>query len=197
LGSSLQNISINKQKGKDMDPTIISTVIGASATISAALIARTKGKALSELKKEWSEYQGQASTHESYLDIEYGVHIISPVNERVSGDVIEIKGTYKVMPPPDALRLFAVSPDKTSLGERFWPQEIVKEFSPETKTWKAKANIVGLPQNGGSIIVAVVGQPTIVLWNYYYKVGPRVGWWDFEGWPTDSKECHRVNIIRV
>lgn len=185
-----------------MEPTIITTIIGAIATIVAALIgasvARSKDKAYTDLKKEWVEYQNQAAKHNSHLDIDYGIRIISPLGEKVSGDIIEVKGTYKVMPPPDTLRLFAVYPDKTPLGERIWPQEIVKEFSPETKTWKAKANIVGLPPTGGgSIVAAIVGQPTSVLWNYYYKVGPRVGWWDFEGWPTDSVECHRVNIIKA
>ncbi|NUN07533.1 MAG: hypothetical protein HUU57_17465 [Bdellovibrio sp.] len=184
-----------------MESTIVTALIGAIATIVTAIIGavavRSKDKAYSDLKKEWNAYQSQVSKHDSYLDIDYGIRIISPVNEKVSSNEIEVRGTYKIMPPLDTLRLFAVPSDKTELGERFWPQRIVKEFSQETKTWKAKANITGLPQTGGSIVVAVVGQPTVVLWNYYYKVGPRVGWWDFEGWPTDSVECHRVNIIKA
>lgn len=184
-----------------MEPTVLVALIGALATIITAIIglvaSRSKDRAYADLKKEWGEFHNQASKQDSYLNIDYDIRIISPVNEKVSGDVIEVRGTYKIMPPFDTLRLFCISHEKTRLGERFWPQEIVKEFSPATKTWRAKANIAGLPSSGGSILIAIVGQPTAVLWNYYYKVGPRVGWWDFEGWPTDSVECHRVNINKA
>ena len=136
--------------------------------------------------------------NEGYLGYDYGIKITYPDNEPVVGDTVEVRGTYSVIPPHDTLRLFTVHPEKTeNLEERFWPQEIVKEFSQKTKTWKAKVHVGGLPSTGASIIVAIVSQPTIILWNFYYKVGPKIGWWDIEGWPNDSIEYDRVPITRV
>ena len=181
-----------------MEATIITGIIGAIATILAALItARTKDKANDQLKQEWVNYNNAAVSQDSYLTVDYGIKIIYPKNETVSGTTTEVKGTYQVMPPPGTLRLYCVFHERTLLGERFWPQEIVQEFFPETKTWRAKVNIVGLPQAGGAIIAAIVSQPAIILWDYYYKVGPQVGWWDFEGWPNDSMVCDRVSVLRT
>jgi hypothetical protein len=129
----------------------------------------------------------------SYLDMDYGIKIISPRNELITADWIEVKGIYTRMPPHETLRIFTVSTDRTSYGERFWPQDIVREFHPETKTWRTKAHVSGLP-NGGEIIAAIVSQPATVLWNYYYKVGDKICWWDIEGWPNDCKVCDRVSI---
>jgi len=129
-------------------------------------------------------------------ELDYGIKIISPKDELLAGEWIEVKGVYSKMPPHDTLRIFTVSSDRTSYGERFWPQDIVREFSPQTRTWRSRVHIGGLPSTGGGIVAAIVGQPTIVLWNYYYKVGPQVNWWDIEGWPSDSKVCDRVPIRR-
>lgn len=132
----------------------------------------------------------------SYHDMDYGIKIISPRDELLTADWIEVKGLYSRMPPHDTLRMFTVSADRTSYGERFWPQDIVREFFPDTKTWRTRIHIGGLPSAGGGIIAAIVGQPTTVLWNYYYKVGDKINWWDIEGWPNDSKVCDRVSIRR-
>jgi|ERR1041385_7084656 hypothetical protein len=133
---------------------------------------------------------------ESHLDVDYGIKIISPRDELLTADSIEVKGVYARIPPHDTLRIFTVSSDRTKNGERFWPQYVVSEFFEETKTWRAKVQIGGLPPSGGGIVAAIVSQPSIVLWKYYYKVGPHIGWWDFEGWPNDSKICDRVSIRR-
>jgi hypothetical protein len=181
-----------------MEATVITAIIGAIATILAAIItARTKDKVNDQLKKEWANYKNAVSSQESYLTVDYGVKIIYPKNEAVSGNRIEVKGTYTIMPPPDTLRLYTVHSERTSYGERFWAQEIVKEFFPDTKTWRARVEISGLPQNGGSIVVAIVSQPAIVLWDYYYKVGPHIGWWDIEGWANNSVVCDRVPLIKA
>ncbi|HKP52905.1 MAG TPA: hypothetical protein VJ183_09655 [Chloroflexia bacterium] len=96
--------------------------------------------------------------------------------------------------------MFTVNPERTPNGERFWPQEIVREFFQEPNTWRAKIYVGDVPP-GLSVIAAIVGQPTIVLWDYYYKVGhgvgSQIGWWDFEGWPHDSVICDRVTITRA
>lgn len=121
-----------------MDSTVIAAIIGAISTIIAAIIgiitARSKDKAYSELQKEWGEYKKAIVDQSSYLNIDYGIRIISPTDEPVHGDTIEVRGTYKIMPPPGTLRLYTIAPDKTEYGERYWPQEIVKDFFPETKT---------------------------------------------------------------
>lgn len=126
----------------------------------------------------------------------YGIKIIYPGDDPVTEDWVEVRGLYSRIPPHDTLRLFVVSSDRTSDGERFWPQGVVREFFPDTKTWRCKINTKKVPIAGGAVIAAVVGQPTIVLWNYYYKIGRLLGWYDFEGWPSDSKVCDRVSIRR-
>ncbi len=128
---------------------------------------------------------------------DYGIKIISPKNNDFVGQFINVTGSYSKIPPPDTLRLFTVKPERTEKGERFWPQEIVKEFNTETKSWSARVNIGDPNESEWGIIVAVIGQSTTVLWDFYYRIGPQVGWWDFQGWPTDSQICHRISVKRV
>lgn len=185
-----------------MDATVITAIIGAFATVITAIIGalatRAKEKTNVELKKEWAEYNNAVSQHESYLDVDYGIKIVSPKDGDEIGELIEVTGVYAIMPPPKNLRLFTVNPERTNYGERFWPQEIVIDFFPETKTWRAKVIIGGGPSEiKWGIIAAIVGPSTIVLWDFYYKVGPKMGWWDFEGWPADTKICHRIRVNRV
>lgn len=150
------------------------------------------------LEKEYSKFfKTVVSSNKSYLDIDYGIKIITPNDELLSNEWVDVTGKYSIMPPPDTLRLFTVHPEKTTYGERIWPQEIVKEFQSETNSWRAKVNIGGLPKDGGKVVAAIVGQPTIVLWNYYYKVAPEIGWWDIEGWPSDTKICDRVPVRKL
>lgn len=149
------------------------------------------------LEHEYGTYKSAADTSQSYLDIDYGIRIISPVNGENCDVGIEVIGQYKVQPPPETLRLFAVHPRKNQYGDRIWPQEIVREFSFEEKTWRAKVNIGGGQLEGWKIIPAVVGESTIVLWNYYYKVGKEVGWWEIDGWPQDVKKYPEVSVNRV
>lgn len=185
-----------------MEATIVTAIIGAIATVVAAIItAHAKDKATAQLKKEWTDYRSAASQRESYLDVDYGIRIISPKNDDKVAEWIEVTGVYAVMPPPGTLRLFTVNPEKTNLGERYWPQEIVKDFSSETKTWRAKVNIGGVSGNPSKIqwgiMAVIVGPSAIVLWDYYYKVGPTNRWPDFEGWPPDAKTCHRIRVQRI
>lgn len=141
-------------------------------------------------------YVTNRKTADAQMALDYGIKIISPKDDLLTADWIEIKGIYSKMPPHDTLRIFSVSSDRTSYGERYWPQDTVREFSADTKTWRARAHIGNLPASGGAIIAAIVGQPTIVLWNYYYKVGPKLDWPDIEGWPNDSTVCDRAPIRR-
>jgi hypothetical protein len=185
-----------------MDSTIIVAVIGALATVVTAIIGtvttRAKEKTNFELKKEWAEFKNAVSQRESYLDVDYGIRIVSPNDGEGVREWIEVTGVYSIMPPPKTLRLFIVNPERSKYGERFWPQEIVTDFFPETKTWRAKVHIGDGPSEiKWGIIAAIVGPSTIVLWDYYYKVGPAIGWWNFEGWPTDNKICHRIQVKRV
>jgi hypothetical protein len=182
--------------------TIIIAIIGAIATITAAIIgavtARSKDRINANLKREWSDYKNAVSQRESYLDVDYGIKIVWPKDDEQVGEGIEVTGIYAIMPPPKTLRLFTINPEKTNYGERYWPQEIVTDFFPETKTWRAKVNIGGGPSDiKWGIFAAIMGPSAIVLWDFYYKVGPKIGWWDFEGWPPDAKVCHRIRVKRV
>jgi hypothetical protein len=160
---------------------------------TSALLAATITAVIGPIVTYYSINRKKADSV-SNLEVDYGIKIISPKDEVLTAEWIEVRGIYTTVPPHETLRIFVVSSDRTSNGERFWPQGTVREFSPETKTWRSKVNIAGLPSNGGGIVAAIVGQPTTVLWNYYYKVGPHIDWWDFEGWPLDSRICDRVSI---
>lgn len=161
--------------------TLITGIIGAIATIAAAIIGRRT--APKESGKELNE--------------KYGVKIISPKEGDQVSEWVEVTGIYSIKPPLETLRLFTTDSSKTQNGERYWPQEIVRLFDEDNRTWQAKINIGNPdPNKQWSIVVGIVGQPTITLWNYYYKVGPKIGWWDFEGWPSDSKVCHRINYLK-
>ncbi len=194
--------------------TIIAAVIGVIGTVASTILAyylnrkssqlEQQSSKLEQLEGELSQYKKGGVHAESYIHCDYGIKIISPRDEPIINAIIEVTGIYSVMPPPKAMRLFVAH------GECFWPQEMVTKFFPETRTWRARADISGLPiPTGGSIIVAIVGQPTNVLWDYFFKVGnnvvaltnniePPIGWWwPFEGWPHDSVECHRVPVTRA
>jgi hypothetical protein len=150
-----------------------------------------------QLKKKGGE--NATSSRDEFLDLDYGIKIISPKDGEVVGKLIEVLGVFSVMPSPERLRLFTVCPSKTRYGERYWPHEVVKDFSSETNIWRTKVNIQNDPSDTEwGIIAAIVGQSTIALWNFYYKVGPTIGWWDFEDWPKDdTKICHRIRVLRV
>ena len=172
--------------------TIVAVVTAIIGPIAVYYVTNRKNALI---KKEWSDYKKAESQSGSYLNIDYGIKITSPRGETVSEDWMDISGIYSIMPPPETLRLYTFNPNRTNYGERFWPQQVVKEFFPETKTWRARAPVGGLPKGGG-VLAAIVSQPAIVLWDYYYKVGPKMDWWDIEGWPSDSPICDRVVINR-
>lgn len=139
-----------------------------------------------------------ATPRSSYINADYGIKIISPRNRsHVSGTVIEVTGLYATLPPSETLRLFTIHPTKTSYGERVWPQEVVKEFYSETQTWRAHVHLGSGSGEELDIVAAVVGQSVIILWDFYYKVGPVVGWWEFEGWPDQAIICDRVTTIKA
>ena len=67
-----------------IDATIVTAIIGAIATIITAVIgaaaSRAKDRTNAQLKREWEEYKSAVSQQESYLDVDYGVKIISPID---------------------------------------------------------------------------------------------------------------------
>lgn len=131
--------------------------------------------------------------------IDYGVRITYPQSEPISGSIIEVRGVYMIKPPSNTLRLFTVHLEKSEHGDEFWPQEIVEDsnFVAENKTWRAQVNLGTLPKVGSGIIAAIVNNPsTVILWNFYYRVGPQVGWWGIQGWPDDCVICDRITITR-
>lgn len=185
-----------------MDSTIIAAIIGAVVAIVTAAIGAwnniVKGRENREIRQEWEKYKAAASKHAAYVDVDYGIRIVSPASGTNVGEWVEVTGRYDVMPPPQTLRLFTVWRGTSSYGEHHWPQQIVTDFSTDTGIWRAKVHIGDEPSGEMTgIIAAVVGPSSIVLWNYYYKVGPTIGWWDFEGWPADSKVQDRIDVKRV
>lgn len=167
-------------------------------TIIAAFITGLFGPLVLYLVTQGrAKNQNTANPHKAaYLEMDYGIKIVSPKQRDKLEKVTEITGVYSAMPPPKTLRLFIADPNKTASGERYWPQSIVVDFFPETKSWSAKIIVGGDPGTHLGLIAAIVGESTNVLWDFYYKVGPTIGWWDFEGWPKDdTRICDRIEII--
>lgn len=139
--------------------------------------------------------------HNSGQVFDYGVRIFYPQSDPVTGTIIEVRGVYTIMPPSETLRLFTVDPAASAeYGGEFWPQDIVKDsdFEPKTKTWRTHVNLGTLPKIGSGITAAIVNNPsTVALWNFYYRVGPNVGWWGIQGWPDDCVICDRITITRA
>jgi hypothetical protein len=180
-----------------MEPQIVTVIVAVvTAVVGPILVYYVTNRKNTLIRNEWKRYKKFEEDSDSYLRINYGIKITFPKGDTLNGDLIDVTGVYSVMPPPETLRLYTFDPNRTKRGERFWPQDVIREFSPETKTWRGRVHIGGLPKGGG-IIAAVVSQPAIVLWELYYKVGPKIGWWDIEGWPNDSIVCDRVNVTKV
>ena len=72
-----------------------------------------------------------------------------------------------------------------------------KQFDTTKNKWYARVNLGGQPKYGITIAAALIGQPSQVLWDYYYRVSPHVGWWNIFGWPNDSVICDQIGVTRV
>ena len=107
----------------------------------------------------------------------YGIKIDVPRAGAELGETVEVSGSFTQKPPNGMLRLITISSD----GKSFWPQEEIKEFDTTKNKWYARVNLGGQPRYGITIAVVLVGQPSQVLWDYYYRVGPQVGWWSILG----------------
>ena len=182
-----------------MDSTLVAGIIGASATVSGTLITiLVKNRELARVFTEYGAYRAAVSHHESYLDVDYGIAIIAPKDDERVGRDVQVSGVYSIMPPPGTLRLYVQRLALVHRDELYWPQEVVTNFSPTTKTWQAHVNIGGDASDGTwGILAAIVGPSAIVLWDYYYKVGPKTEWCGFEKWPSDARECNRVRVRRA
>jgi hypothetical protein len=130
---------------------------------------------------------------ESYLALDYGIKIETPQAGEELRENVEVMGSYIQQPPDGTLRLFTVSSDG-----RFWPQKIVR-FDMSKHKWYGSVSLGGDRAYGMKIAVAIVGQPTRILWDYYYKVIlKKNGSVSIEGWhPDDAVICDEVGITRV
>ncbi len=123
----------------------------------------------------------------------YGIKITSPKQGADVGAEIEVSGFYEVEPPKDSILLVYVSSD----GRGYWPQNIV-EVNPVRKTWRGKFLMGGDPPQVADVMVAIMGKPGRVLFDYFAKVGQETGRWPaIEKLTDDMVECDRVSVKKT
>ncbi len=135
---------------------------------------------------------------EPHLLVDYGITITKPAKDAKLGQKeVEVKGTYKEEAPEGTLRLF------TMRGNRIWPQETVWTFDRDKKEWAGRVWLGGDPPYPITIVAAIVGQSTLVLWDYERRVRqqcdpkPNFRYPPIEGLPRDLiKQCE-VHVERV
>lgn len=131
--------------------------------------------------------------HDSSRVAGYGIKIDTPRSGSEVGGRVEVSGSYIIRPPDGSLRLFVVSSDE----KRIWPKAIVEQFDVNKHRWLAEVHLGGGSTYGAKIVVAVVGQPSRVLWDYYFEVGPKTIWRHIGAWPSDSIVCDKVGVTKV
>lgn len=123
----------------------------------------------------------------------YGIRILSPQAGAETTEHTVVTGSYKKAPPHGSLRLFVVH----SNGGEFWPQQVITDFDRSRHTWSSFVTLGGNPRYRATIAVALVGQPTQVLWDYFHKVDQMTKWKSIDGWPDDSHICDQVSVTRT
>lgn len=123
---------------------------------------------------------------------DYGLRIEKPEDNAEVGEWFDVSGAYTELPPRGSARLFNRSP----LDAGYWPQSIV-EFDTAAKTWRGEFHLGADPPEEGQIVLAVVGESTRILWDYYWKVGEETGEWPpIEELPEDVFVCDERRVTK-
>lgn len=146
-----------------MDSTIITAIIGAIATITAAYItARLKDKTISDFKNQ------QRSSTNMLSPSEYGVQIVTPSDYDYVEKFFQVSGTYANLPDGHQLWVstFGIATDsKGNKVKHYWPQE---KATTENGKWYSKVyNIGGESGESKEFLVLAVGKDGQALIKYF------------------------------
>src|SRR4051794_10849246 len=93
---------------------------------------------------------------------------------------LDVSGDYKIE-PPDSYRIGIIQLE----GDRLWFKVLV-ELDQNNKTWHAPGVWIGKTSGHVvSLVVALIGRSSFVLWNYHMMVGNRLGWIAIPEKPAD------------
>jgi hypothetical protein len=165
-----------------MTDTVVAALIGACATIVAALVG------------VWIGRRTDTNARHSPLEKEeraLGLRITEPREGVVlPRGSVEIAGTFSTQPQHGSMFLLTSGPT----GRLYWPQVGQPiEFSESRKTWRGSAWIEG----DGLVLVVTVGSGGRSLFAYFQKVGQqRQEYLPIEQLPSDVREHDRM-FIRV
>jgi hypothetical protein len=127
-------------------------------------------------------------------DVAYvGVRITSPHSDDKVDEFFIVSGRYKNKPSKARLQLFV----KPEGGMGFYPQGIATYDSNPDKTWRAECHVGGVSGASTILVAALVGPDGQILFDYYKKVGDRLGKWpSIDNLTSDIEELDRVSVTR-
>lgn len=170
-----------------MDPTIITALIGAFATIAAAAIGvlstRSKEKTNADLKKEITRLQKVAICQPMLSPEDYGITIEIPKEYASVGQIFNVSGTYKNLPDGHVIWIATFGSHKSTnnqMRRHYWPQEpATTTFSTEGKKWNCKVQDIGgkTPGETKEFLVLVAGPDGQALFKYFKKAGSETEKW--------------------
>lgn len=186
-----------------MDSTIVAAIVSAFAAIIAALItANVKDKSYARQEKERAELLKSGSHSNILTPEEYGVEILSPLENQEVKNSFKVEGTIKYLPEGYTIWTSTYGLYKDGDGKvkkRYWPQQPAKiYYSPKLKTWESKINNIGSSSSGEekSFLVFVVGPDGQALFRYFSQVGKFTdSWYPLTELTSDVVECKKVSII--
>ncbi len=179
-----------------METTIVVAIIGAIATIAAALItARAKDRTNEQLNQEISKLRKSAQSSPMLTREEYGIKIVSPAEYANVGTSFEASGTYENLPEGQVIYLstFGIYEDEQGRKrKRYWPQPAGTAHDSDGKKWYC--NMINIGEGKEPMqkeyLVLIAGREGQALFKYFLDAG-----WENKSWPaitqltSDVVEC--------
>ena len=162
-----------------MDPTIVTALIGALATLVSALIgvrtATQKEKRNRELSDEIVDLRSSGYRVPMLTPEQYGIDVVAPAEYAKAGNSFAVSGTYKALPESQHIWTSAFRVDEDGNISDYWPQGEAR--ATNGKWYGHIHNISGEPGETKEFLVLVVGRDGDALFRHYGRVGAMTGNW--------------------
>jgi hypothetical protein len=142
----------------------------------------------------------------------YGLRIINLGENAQVGEHIELEGRYEKKPPANvSVRVFVLSPQRGL----YWPSKAPVYFDESNQRWTSSLRPGGKPGDKKFIGIAVLGKNSQALCDFYDTVlewanlagdhgaldwqkafNKNLGYPGIPKFPSDFRECHRIQVIR-
>ncbi|MBI5304969.1 MAG: hypothetical protein HY868_22750 [Chloroflexi bacterium] len=150
-----------------MDPTVITALVGAFATITAAAIGalayRAQGKNSVELEKELALLKKNSKI----TSADYGIRILSPTVRQAVSHAFSVNGILKEL--PEGLEIWTFVMLEQGKDIWYWPQERARI---EGNAWYSQINYLdGDKGDTRQVLAYIVGKYGQTLIRYCKEVG--------------------------